>query len=113
MNVLDLILHLLAQLLVERAQRLVHQHEVGLEHQGAGHGDALLLAAGQLAGAAVAHLRQFHHLQDLGDALFDLGLADVAHLQREGEVLVDRHVREQRIVLEHHADAALVRAARC
>mgnify|MGYP007043774161 CR=1 FL=1 len=47
---------------VEGGQRLVHQHEVGLEHQGAGNGDALLLAARELAGAAVAHLRQLHHL---------------------------------------------------
>ena len=35
-DVLDLELHLLAQLLVERAQRLVHQHQLGLEDQRAG-----------------------------------------------------------------------------
>ena len=109
MDVLDLVLHLLAQLLVQRTQRLVHQHEVGLEHQGARNRDALLLAARKLAGAAVAHLRQLHHLQHLGNAILDLRLRHVAHLQRECKILVDRHVREQRIVLEHHADAALVR----
>ena len=31
--VLDLVLHLLAQVLVERAQRLIHQHQVGIEYQ--------------------------------------------------------------------------------
>ena len=31
-EVLDLVLHLLAQLLVERAERLVHQDQLGLEH---------------------------------------------------------------------------------
>ena len=46
---LDLELHLLAQLLVERAERLVHQHELGLEHQRARQGDALLLAAARAA----------------------------------------------------------------
>ena len=44
-DVLDLVLHLLAQLLVEGTQRLVHQHEVRLEDKGARDGDALLLAA--------------------------------------------------------------------
>ena len=73
-NVLDLVLHLFAQLLVEGAQRLVHQHQIGLEHQGAGNGDALLLAARQLARAAVAHLRQFDELEDLGHAVLDLRL---------------------------------------
>ena len=32
-DVLDFILHMLAKLLVERAERLVHQNELGLEHQ--------------------------------------------------------------------------------
>ena len=41
-------LHLLAQLLVERAERLVHQHELRLEHERTRHRDALLLAARQL-----------------------------------------------------------------
>ena len=35
--------------------------------------------------------------------------ADAAQLQREGDVLGDAHVREQRVVLEDHADVALVR----
>ena len=45
---LDLELEVLAQLLVERAQRLVHQQHAGAEDDGAGDGDALLLAAGEL-----------------------------------------------------------------
>src|SRR5262249_3082538 len=49
MDALDLDLHLLAQILVERAERLVEQHHVGVEHEAARQRDALLLAAGQLA----------------------------------------------------------------
>jgi hypothetical protein len=45
---LDFVLHLLAQLLVERAQRFVHQHEFRIEDQSARHGHALLLTAGKL-----------------------------------------------------------------
>jgi hypothetical protein len=43
---LDLELHLLAQVLVERAQRLVHQEQRRIVDEGAGQRDALLLAAG-------------------------------------------------------------------
>jgi hypothetical protein len=44
--------------------------------------------------------------RDLGLAL---GPGHSPHLEREGQVLGHAHVREQRVVLEHHADAALVR----
>ena len=49
MDALDFDLHLLAQLLVERAERLVHQQQARRRNQGARHRDALLLAAGELA----------------------------------------------------------------
>ena len=105
----DLELHLLAQLLVEGAERLVHQHELRLEHERAGDGDALLLAAGELDRTAVGERTQLHHLQRTIDACGDLGLRQPADGQRKGDVLRDCHVREQRVVLEHHADLALVR----
>src|SRR5215468_11549092 len=46
MDALDLDLHLLAQILVERAQRLIEQKHVRIEHETARERDALLLAAG-------------------------------------------------------------------
>src|SRR5690606_36456658 len=39
----------------------------------------------------------------------DLGARQAPHLQAEGDVLRHRHVREERIVLEHHAEVALLR----
>ena len=54
MKALDLHLQLLAQPLVERAQRLVHQQRMRLEDQRPGEGDALLLAAGELVGTRLA-----------------------------------------------------------
>ncbi len=45
------------------------------------------------------------HLLDAG---LDLGRRPLRHLEAEGDVLGDRHVGEQRIGLEHHADIALV-----
>jgi hypothetical protein len=49
LQALDLDLHVLAQLLVERAERLVHQKCTRIEHQCPGQRDALLLTAGELA----------------------------------------------------------------
>ena len=34
------------------------------------------------------------------------GFGNAAHLEREGDILADGHVREQGVVLEHHADVA-------
>ena len=75
---LQLDLHLLAQLEVERAERLVEQQHLGPVDEGAGEGDALALAAAQLVRAALAeraeaddveHLRRPAPPLDLGDAL--------------------------------------------
>jgi hypothetical protein len=51
---LQLLLHLLAQLQVERAQRLVQQQHLGLVDQRARQRHALALAARKLPGLAVA-----------------------------------------------------------
>ena len=51
-------------------------------------------------------------LQRLGDGghrLVALGLRHAAHLHAEGDVLADRHVRIERVGLEHHRDVALRR----
>ncbi len=50
----DLELERLAELLVQRAERLVHQQQPRPEHDRPGERDALLLAARQLARIAVA-----------------------------------------------------------
>jgi hypothetical protein len=61
------------------------------------------------AGLALAEALERHELQQLRAALAALGRAHAAHLQRELDVLGHRHVAEQRVVLEHEADAALAR----
>ena len=42
------------------------------------------------------------------DALLDLGLGDLAQLEAEREVVADRHVRVERVALEHHRDVAVL-----
>jgi len=59
-------LHLVAQLLVERTERLVHQDDRGAIDDAARQRDALLLAAGQFARVALCEMRQPHRFQRLG-----------------------------------------------
>jgi len=62
---LQLQLHLLAQLAVEGAERLVEEQDGGTVHQGARERDALLLSAGELRRLPVgeaAHLDQVQRL---------------------------------------------------
>jgi hypothetical protein len=98
--------HRAYELRIERAGRLVEQHHARLERDRPGDRDALLLAAGKLAGRVAgavgeAHARQGSAAQLVG---FGAGLSgDLA--QRERDVAERRHVRIEVERLEHHADA--------
>ena len=105
----DLVLHFLAQAAVQRPERLVHEHQVGLEHERPGDRDALLLAAGQLPGPARLEALELDHVQRAFDAGFDLVFGQAARVQGEGEILGDRHVGEQGVVLKDQPDVAFVR----
>jgi hypothetical protein len=106
---LQLELHLLAQLEVQRAERLVQQQHVRLVHDGPGQGDALALAAGQLSRLAAAEPGQPDHLQRAVDLRPPFRLGHPAHPQPVLDVLRHAHVREQRVVLEHGVDVPGVR----
>ena len=68
LDLLELELHLLAQLEVERAQRLVEQQGRRLVDERAREGDALLLAARELPGLALLHALEAHRAHRLRDA---------------------------------------------
>ena len=70
----DLLAQRDADLGVERGQRLVEQQHLRLDRERAGEGDALLLAARQLVRVAVALVGQVDELEQLADALADVGL---------------------------------------
>ena len=105
----DLGARLDAQLGVEVRERLVHEEDRGLAHDGATERDALALAAGELLRLAVEQLVELDGLGRLLDAALDLRLRDLAQLQAEREVLADRHVRVERVALEDHRDVAILR----
>ncbi len=72
----ELDLHLLAQLEVEGAERLVEQEHPRLEDDRTGEGHPLALATGELGGPAGAEVAEAHGLQRLAGALAALPLAD-------------------------------------
>src|SRR5262245_1966010 len=110
-DALELDLHLLAQVLVEGAERLIEQEHVRVEDEAAREGNALLLAAGQLARMLVGEGPQADQVKDLAHALGLARARKPAHAQWKGHVALDRHVGEQRVVLEDDTDVALVRLA--
>ena len=105
----DLLAHFQAQAGVEVGKGLVEQKQAGVLHQRPGDGHALLLAAGELGGMALHHRIHVDELGDIHGALEALGLGHLLHFQREADVLQHRHVRVERVILEHQADAALFR----
>ena len=109
LDALELDLHLLAQLQVECAERLVEQQDRRPVDERPGERHTLGLATGQLGRLATLvawELDQIEHLRDPGP---DLRIADLGAPQPESHVLVDRQVREQRVVLEDGVDVPLVR----
>ena len=115
---LQLQLHLLAQLQVQRAQGLVQQQDLRLVHQRPGDGDALLLSAGQRVDGALLvalHLHQLQHPVHPAPDLFLLlpvrvhaQLLRRLQVQAKGDVVKHVQMIEQRVLLEHRVDAALV-----
>ena len=72
---LQLELHLLAELEVERAERLVEQKHARMVHERAAESDPLLLAARELPRLALRESRQPDELEHLGDAPFSWSFA--------------------------------------
>jgi len=89
-----------------RAERLVEEEDVRLEDEGAGDGDALLLAAGKLVRPPPAHAGQADELEIALDPLGDAGGREAPHAERVGDVVEGGEVREEGEPLEHHADRA-------
>ena len=89
---------------VEGARSLVKQHHVRVHRQRSRDGNALLLAAGELAGHVV-HALAHAHLVELGerDFLCLLGGALEDLLLGDHDVLLHAEVREEVELLEHHA----------
>ena len=98
--------HFLDHLRIERGGRLVEQHGDRIHGERAGDRDALLLAAGQLAGKFLRLVAQADAVEQAHAFLLRFLRAATEHLDlRQHEIAHHRQMREQLEMLEHHADA--------
>ena len=108
LEVLELVLHLVAELQGEGAEGCVEQQHLGTVHERPGQGNPLLLAPGQLGGLAVGHGTHLDQVDGPVDEAPAFGPGDPAHLEAEADVVGHRHVGEQGVALEHGVDGPLV-----
>ena len=102
----DLAAHLHAKLRVEVRQGLVHQADRRPGDDGAPQRDALLLAARELRRLAVEKRLEPEEARGVSEPRLALRRRLVAHLEAEDDVLRDREVGKEGVVLEDHGDAA-------
>ncbi len=100
---------LLAQLGVEVGERLVEEDHRRLVDEGAGDGDALLLAPRELGGIAFAERPEPDAVEGRLHLGPDLRLGRPAQAQAVGDVLEHGTVGPQRVGLEHEAEIPSLR----
>ena len=108
LDLLQLALHVLAELEVKCAQRLVQKQDAGMVDQCAGDGHALLLTARQGGDAAALKALEVDHGQHFLNLLLDLLLGSFLQTQTEGYVLIYVQMGKQRVLLKYRIDKALV-----
>ena len=97
----------LAQVYIQVGERFVQQQQLRLGRQRACQRHALLLSAGQCVGVVLVGAFQSYPLQHFGHAGGPFCCGQVG--DAEGHVVAHVQVREQGIVLKHHANAPLLR----
>ena len=101
--------HLHPELRVQVRQGLVHQERARLADHGSTHRDSLPLSAGQLAGLALHQRGRVRgSCATSSTRCFMLVLRRLAEAQPEPQVLLDRHVGVEGVVLEDHGDVAFL-----
>ena len=108
LNALELDLHILAQLEVERAERLVEQQHARLADECTRDGDTLLLAAGQAGHIARLEAGKADEREHFARFQLDLGRIHLLDVQAEGDVLRNVQMGEQGVALENGVDLAAV-----
>ena len=109
----ELELRALAQLLVEGRKRLFEQHQLGPADQSARERHALSLTARELMRLSLCERAELNHVERFVHSL-PLGRRLELHApQTVADVLLDGHMGEQRVRLEHHVDGPLVRRHAC
>ncbi|MGY4546710.1 hypothetical protein ACVMDO_002139 [Bradyrhizobium sp. USDA 4513] len=97
--------HLVAQLCVDIAQRIIQQQNIRIADQRPRQRRALLLSVRQFARRVTEHVLDLEQPADRGNAAGDIAAAG-PDAQAACDIVAGGHVREQGKVLECHADPA-------
>ena len=93
---------------VQVTGRFVREYELRIRNHGARNRHELLLAAGELAGVEILLADNMKTVEGVGYDRCTLRSLDVAIRERDVEVLVDREIVEQVVLLEDESDVAFV-----
>ena len=97
----QLAFHALPRVHVERAERLVHQHDPAIDDPVLRHRGALAHAAAQLRGIVLGEGGQAHARQPAVSARERLGPCDAGEQESERHVVAHGFPRQQRVLLKH------------
>ena len=107
LDTLQLHVHLFARHGVERAKRLVHQHDLGIMHQRAADRSALLHATGQLPRQLVFEPFEADRLQKFASTRQVLVARQALHVDRKHDVAEHSTPRQQHRTLKDDADVSM------
>ena len=113
MHLLELDLHFLAHLEIQRAERLVEEQDRRFIDKGSRDRDPLLLTAGERRDGAALEAFQIDQVEDLLDLSLYLGLLHLLLTKTEGDILINIHMRKERVPLEYCVDRPLVGRKGC
>ena len=108
LQLFDLKAHLLTQMRVETRERLIEQHDIGIDRKGSSECYALFAAAREEVRASFRCRQEIRRLQCLGGTLTYLRLGELADAQRKRHILIDRQMRPDGKCLKHHAEVPLL-----
>ena len=109
LDILQLLLHILAQLQIECGKRFVKKQHLRLQHKGARDGNTLLLTAGEARYVSLFKALQVYEPEHFRHLLADLLLRHLAHPETIRDVFVYVVVRKQGITLKNGVDLPFVR----
>ena len=112
LDIFELNLHILAQLEVKSAERLIEQEHSGVNGERARDGDSLLLTAGERIYISLVEALEVHELKHLFNSGFYLFFGQLFDTQTKRHILINIQMRKERVSLEYRIDLPLVRGKR-
>ena len=109
LHLLQLYLHILAQLEVKSAERLIEKEQARTVYECACYCHALLLTAREIGHFACLKALEIYERQHTFYFCAYVGVRHFFKTQTEGDIFVDVEVREERIALENGIDLSFVR----